>query len=271
MAATDPNEMSFLEHLEQLRRHIIRSLVAVLLAMLLAFFAKAYLFDGVLMAPKNQNFITYRAFCFLSHALGFQENLCLQMPPIQLINTSMAGQFTMHLWVSFVAGVVLAFPYCVWELWRFVRPALYENERQGARGLVFWVSVLFVLGALFGYFVLTPLSVNFLGNYSVSGEIGNFIDVRSYISLITMLVLSCGLLFELPVAIYFLSRIGLVTPQFLRRYRRHAIVLNLLLSAIITPPDLVSQIIVALPVALLYEVGIWISARVHKKYLRAHL
>lgn len=268
MAAQDPNEMTFLEHLEQLRRHIIRALAAVLIAMIASFLAKDLFFDTLLMAPKSEHFITYRALCSLSHLLGMGGSLCLQTPPIQLINTSMAGQFTMHLWVSFVGGIVLAFPYVVWEIWRFIRPALYENERRGARGLVFWVSLLFILGALFGYFILTPLSVNFLGNYTVSSEVGNYIDVRSYVSLVTMLVLSCGLLFELPVAVYFLSRIGLVTPEFLRKYRRHAIVLNLLLSAIITPPDLVSQIIVALPIALLYEVGILISARVHAQYLR---
>lgn len=268
MSVQDPNDMTFLEHLEQLRRHIIRGLAAILAGMVAAFLAKDLLFDTLLMAPKSGNFITYRALCALSQFLGLGTSLCLSTPPIQLINTSMAGQFTMHLWVSFVGGLVLAFPYVVWELWRFIRPALYENERRGARGLVFWVSLLFILGAFFGYFILTPLSVNFLGNYSVSPEVGNFIDVRSYISLVTMLVLSCGLLFELPVAVYFLSRIGLVTPQFLRKYRRHAIVLNLLLSAIITPPDLVSQIIVALPIALLYEVGILISARVHAQYLK---
>lgn len=268
MSAQDPNEMTFLEHLEQLRSHIIRALLAVLAAMVAAFLAKDLFFNRLLMGPKAGDFVTYRALCALSEALGMGDDLCLKTPPIQLINTSMAGQFTMHLWVSFVGGLILAFPYVVWEIWRFVKPALYENERRGARGLVFWVSLLFILGALFGYFILTPLSVNFLGHYSVSSEVGNYIDVRSYVSLVTMLVLSCGLLFELPVAVYFLSRIGLVTPQFLRKYRRHAIVLNLLLSAIITPPDLVSQIIVALPLALLYEVGIFISARVHRQYLK---
>ncbi|MCS6981690.1 MAG: twin-arginine translocase subunit TatC [Flavobacteriales bacterium] len=266
--SADPNQMSFLEHLEQLRRHILRSLVAVVLGMIVAFTGKSILFDRLLMAPLAENFIFYKGFCALGQLVGLGDSLCFHMPRLKLINTTMAGQFTMHLWASFVAGLVLAFPYVVWELWVFVKPALYENERRGARGLVVAVSALFLLGALFGYFILTPLSINFLGNYSVSSAIENYVDMRSYISLVTMLVLACGLLFELPVAVYFLSRIGLVTPAILRKYRRHAIVLNLLVSAIITPPDLVSQIVVALPVALLYEVGIWISGYVQRQYLR---
>ncbi len=265
----DPEEMSFLDHLEELRWHLIRIVTAVLLFTVIAFLNKHIIFDIILFGPKNADFITYRLLCQLSHFLGLDETICLTEPSIKLVNTAMAGQFSTHIWVSFIAGIVVAFPYIIWELWRFIKPALYENELKYANGIIFYTSFLFLTGISFGYFIISPLSVSFLGNYSISDQIGDFIDLSSYMSTVTMATLASGILFELPVIIYFLSKLGLVTPAFLRKYRKHAIIVNLILSAIITPPDVSSQALVAVPLLFLYEISIIISARVEKSRAKA--
>lgn len=263
----EEKEMSFLDHLEALRWHLVRSSAAILAGGALAFVFSDFLFDTVIFGPKKPDFITYRAFCKLSQWLGMGDDFCMSDMPFELINTDMGGQFSTHIWICIVVGIILAFPYIVFEIWRFVSPALYTNERKHATGGIFYTSLLFLLGVTFGYFVVTPLSVNFLANYSISAEVKNYINISSYLSTISMVTLSSGILFELPIFIYFLSKIGLVTPGFLRKYRKHAVVLNLIASAIITPPDISSQIIVAIPIALLYEVGIVLSARVEKQRL----
>jgi sec-independent protein translocase protein TatC len=188
--------------------------------------------------------------------------------PFELLNTRMAGQFSIHLWVSMAAGLIAAFPYIVWEFWRFIAPGLHTHERSAGRWGIAVVSLLFFVGVLFGYYFIVPLSVQFLGTYSISGEVQNLIDLGSYISTVVSVTLACGLLFELPVIMYFLARIGLVTADFLRTYRKHAFVVNLVVAAIITPPDITSQILVAIPIAILYEVSIFIAARVEKNQLK---
>ena len=177
----------------------------------------------------------------------------------------MAGQFSAHIWTSIWAGVIIAFPYVLYEVWKFISPALYENERKLARGFILIASFLFFIGVLFGYYLITPLSVNFLGSYSVSPEVKNQIDIDSYISVVRSSVISCGIVFELPIIIYFLTKLGIVTPDFMRKYRRHALIVVLIVAAIITPPDVASQIIVSIPIMLLYEISIFISAYVLKK------
>jgi sec-independent protein translocase protein TatC len=177
----------------------------------------------------------------------------------------MAGQFTTHIVVSIIAGLVCAFPYVIYEIWSFIKPGLYSEERQNARGMVFYTSFLFLMGVLFGYYIIAPLSVNFLGNYNVSEDIRNQIDLNSYFSLISTLVLACGVVFEMPILMYFLTKIGLVTPSFLRTYRRHAVVIVLILSAVITPPDVSSQVLIFFPLMGLYEVSIWVSTFVLKR------
>ena len=177
----------------------------------------------------------------------------------------MAGQFSAHIWTSIWAGVILAFPYVLYEVWKFISPALYENERKLARGFILTASLLFFIGVLFGYYLITPLSVNFLGSYSVSPEVRNQIDLNSYISVVRSSVISCGIIFELPIVVYFLTKLGVITPAFMRKYRRHAVIVVLIIAAIITPPDVVSQIIVSIPIMLLYEISIFISAYVLKK------
>ena len=257
-------DMSFLDHLEALRWHLVRSAIAVLVFGTICFIYVDLIFDGVVLKPLNPDFITYRVFCKMSHLLFNDESMCFSKVNMQLISIQMAGQFTMHLTASIVAGMIISFPYIAWEIWRFLKPALYDKERQSASGLVFFLSVLFLLGIGFGYFIITPLSVTFFGNYHISESIDNQINLSSYIGLVTSTTLWCGIVFELPLVIYFLSKFGIVTPKWLRDQRRLMYVIILILSAIITPPDVVSQIIVSLPLFVLYEIGIFISARTQK-------
>lgn len=258
-------EMSFLDHLEELRWRLIRSAGAILFFAIIAFVSKRILFDVILFGPKNPNFPTYRFLCKMSHMLGLDDSLCLSEMPFTLQNIAMSGQFATHIVTSVVAGLVLAFPYVIWELWRFLKPGLRKPERDAARGMVFYSSVLFLSGVLFGYFILSPLSVQFLGGYKISDSVDNQIHLNSFISTVTTVSLAAGIIFQLPILIYFLTRMGIVTPQILRAYRKHAIVGVLILSAIITPPDITSQILVSIPVMLLYELSIIIAKRVVKK------
>jgi sec-independent protein translocase protein TatC len=259
------SEMSFLEHLEALRWHLVRSVAAIVLFGSLAFVFSDIIFDGVLLAPKYDTFPTYRFFCWLSQRLFANDSICLSDLNFELISTQMSGQFTTHLMVAFATGLVLAFPYLLWEIWRFVKPALYPGERKHANGMVFWGTFLFALGISFGYFVITPLSVYFFGNYQVSGLVSNQIAVSSFISTVVSTTFGAGIVFELPIIIYFLARIGLVTPQFLKGARKISYIVILIVAAIITPPDVTSQVIVSIPLFILYEVGIWIAARVERK------
>lgn len=261
---TDKNEeMSFLQHLEILRWHLIRAIIAILLIAIWAFIYREIIFDQIILAPKTSDFITNRLFCDLGNYIG-SSSLCINTSPFQLINIKMAGQFSTHIMVSVIAGFVIAFPYLFWEIWQFFKPALHKKEIKHARGAVFFASILFTLGVAFGYYLITPLSVHFLGSYSVSTQVLNQINLESYISTVTSVALAAGVIFELPIFIYFLSKIGLVTPAFLRKYRRHSIILILALSAIITPPDIFSQVLVCLPLIVLYEFGILISKKVYK-------
>lgn len=255
----DPNEMSFLDHLEELRWHLIRSTLAIVIVGVVAFLMKDFIFDTIIFGPKKPDFPTYGVFCKLSKWLGFSEAFCTTEPLFRVQSRVMAGQFSAHIWTSIWAGFILAFPYVLWEVWRFISPGLYEKERKYSRGFIFVASLLFFMGVLFGYYVVSPLSINFLGSYTVSDEVFNDIDLGSYIATVRASVLACGLIFELPIVIYFLTKVGLVTPEILRKYRKIALVLVLVLSAIITPPDVASQIIVAVPVLILYQVSIYIS------------
>ncbi|MBI1287429.1 MAG: twin-arginine translocase subunit TatC [Flavobacteriales bacterium] len=266
----EEGEMSFLEHLEVLRWHLIRSAAAIFIVAIAAFIAKGFIFDTLLLGPKNPDFWTYRMLCELSEKFNLSDLLCITEIPFDLINISMAGQFSTHIFVSIIAGVVVAFPYIIFEMWRFIKPGLYNKERKYASGMVFYTSVLFIMGVLFGYYIIAPLSVNFLGSYRVSEAIHNQIDLNSYFSTIATLVLASGGVFELPVLIYFLTKIGLVTPELLRQYRRHAVVGILILAAVITPPDVSSQILVFVPLMLLYEVSIWVSAIVLRNEAKAN-
>ena len=259
-------EMSFLEHLEVLRWHLMRSSIVVVLLAITFFVFNDFLFDGLIFAPKSSDFWTYRMLCKLSDKLQMGDSLCIKKFDFKLINTDISGQFTMHMWAALVAGIVTGFPYLIWELWRFIKPALYNKELKNTKGVVFAVSSLFMSGVLFGYYIIVPLSINFLGTYQISTQVENYITMDSFISVVTTITLATGIIFQLPVLVYFLTKLGIMTPHFMRTYRRHAVVVILILSAFITPsPDITSQLLVALPLYLLYEVSIFVSMYVTKK------
>ena len=262
-------EMSFLEHLEELRWHIIRSIVAILILMIVAFLFKQFIFNEVILAPKKPGFFTNRMLCQLGQLVNIPA-LCINTKPFNLINIKMSGQLTTHIAVSMVAGLILAFPYVLWEFWKFFRPALHENEKHHARGAVLAASLLFFTGVLFGYYGLAPLSIHFLGSYEISPDVVNQINIRSYIGTLSSICLATGLVFELPIITFFLTKIGIITPKFLVKYRKHAIVVIFIVAAIITPPDVFSQMLVSIPLLALYEVGIVISKRVMKQKEKEH-
>ncbi|WP_367113584.1 twin-arginine translocase subunit TatC [Sporocytophaga sp.] len=259
MAKAQNKEMSFLDHLEELRWHLIRSLISIVVFSLVAFLAKDFIFQTVILGPAKTDFWTYRMLCKLG------PDLCIEKMNFSLQNRTLGGQFTMHINAAFVIGLILAFPYTFWEIWSFIKPGLYIKEQSAASGLLFYVTVLFISGVLFGYYIVSPMSINFLANYSLDPSIENNFDLASYISTLTMMVLGSGLMFQLPVAVFILSKLGVMTPDFMRTYRRHAIVVILTVAAIITPPDVLSQIIISLPLFVLYEISIFISASVNKK------
>jgi len=241
-------EMSFLDHLEELRWTLMRSAGAIFGFGIIAFMMKSFIFNKIILAPKSVDFFTYRFMCSLSKFFG-TEGLCIDKIPFVVQSRTMAGQFSAHIWTSVAAGFIMAFPFIIWEVWKFIKPALFEEERKGASLFIIISSFLFFLGILFGYYIITPLSVNFLGSYTVADEVKNKI-------------------FEMPIVMYFLTKMGLVTPEFLKKYRKYALVLVLVLAAIITPPDIISQIIVSIPMMILYELSIFISAKVLKNQLK---
>ena len=257
--------MSFLDHVEELRWHIIRSVIAVLVFTIIAFVFKEILFDVIIFGPKNLDFWTYQRLCELSHYIYQDDRACIKDIGFIVSNITMSGQFSQHMFVSFIAGLILAFPYILWEVWRFVRPALKEKERKKTTGFVVFASVLFMSGIAFGYFILSPISINFLGGYRVSPDVINEINLESYISFVATLTFGTGLMFELPILIYFLAKMGLVTADFLRKYRRYAIIIILIIAAIVTPPDITSQILISIPILGLYELGIRIAHNIERK------
>lgn len=252
--------MSFIDHLEELRWHIIRSVLSIMVFAVAAFLSKDFIFHHLILAPSRTDFWTYRMLCESG-----VEALCIDKLPFILQSRQMTGQFTMHLTASFLIGLICAFPYAFWEIWRFVSPALYSEEKSVSKGAVFFVSLLFLLGILFGYYLVAPLSINFLANYQLDPTILNEFDITSYISTLSMLVLTCGVMFQLPVVIYFLTKTGVASPQVLRDYRKLAIVIILIVSAVLTPPDVISQILICVPLLILYELSIYVSAFILKK------
>lgn len=263
-------EMSFFDHLEVLRWHLIRSAVVILLLTILSFVYYDYLFDVIIMGPKRPDFWTYQMMCKIGEYFDMGPGFCITSIPGKIINTELAGQFTLQINSSMLMGVVLGFPYLLWEVWRFVKPALHDKERQSASGFVFYSSMLFIIGISFGYFIIAPLSVNFLTNYTVSDIIENTITVDSYLSSVATLTLGTGAVFELPIVIYILSKLGIMTPAFMKEKRRYAIVIILVIAAIVTPtPDIMTMLTVSFPLFLLYELSIGVSGRVQKNRLKA--
>lgn len=265
MAKTKTGEMSFLDHLEELRWLLVRSTIAILIGAVAAFSFSKWIFDNIVFAPKSSSFVTYRFFCDLANRYDLDKSFCVTNIPFEIQSRTMDGQFSTDLWTSITVGIIIAFPFILYQFWKFISPALYESERKYAVSFIISASILFFLGVLFGYFLIMPLSINFLGNYKISDVVKNDIDLDSYLSLIKTTVLSCGLVFEMPILIYFLAKVGLVTADFLRKYRRHSFVIILIVAAVVTPPDVVSQTIVTIPLVILYEASILIAARMNRK------
>lgn len=261
---TDEKEMSFLDHLEELRWHLIRSLIAAVVFTIVAFISARWIFQNIVFAPARPDFPTYKALCRLGAAINY-DGLCITEIPFKVQSRNMTGQFTMHIMASFIIGLMIAFPYICWEIWRFVKPGLQVNERKYSRGAVAAVSILFFSGVMFGFYIIAPWMVYFLANYSISDMVVNEFDITSYVSTVVLLVFGSGLLFQLPVVIFFLTKVGIVTPQFLRAYRKHSIIVILIVAAIVTPPDPLSQMLIAIPLYLLFEISIFISAGVYKR------
>jgi sec-independent protein translocase protein TatC len=262
-------EMSFMQHLDALRWHLVRSAAVIIGLCIVFLFFSDFLFDKVIFYPRSQEFPTYGWLCTLGKYFHIEDSICITVATKKLQTLGASEQFTTYIWICLLAGIIVGFPYLLWEIWKFVRPALKNQEAKPVRGFVFVGTFLFLLGILFGYFILFPLSYNFLISFSVSAgahvETNNTLD--DYISLISTMSLVTGLVFELPIVVYFLTRLGIFTPKFMRKYRKHAVVVILIVAAIITPsPDVMSQMIVFTPLYLLYEISIFVSAHVVKKY-----
>ena len=259
VSTMEENEnMTFLGHLEELRWRLVRIAISIVIFAVALWFFQGWIMENLFLSMKNPNFITFKIIC---EFLG----VCVDEIPLDLQSMTMTGQFSYALMMSILGGVVLAFPFIFYQIWSFIKPGLKKNEISISKGIVFYVSILFFLGISFGYFIVAPLCVQFFGSYQISKELNNIFTITSYMSMILSTVFYSGLLFLLPVISYLFTKLGVITPDFFRKYRKHAIIGILILSAIITPPDLISQVIVGIPIAILYETGIFVSARVDKK------
>lgn len=256
-------EMHFTDHIEELRWHIVRSLIAIIIAGILVWLNIEWIFDKVILGPAHADFISYKALCWIGEKLKV-DGLCMQDVKIKFQNTQLSGQFTMSFSVAFMLGFIIAFPYVFWEFWRFIKPALKEKELNHAKGIVFWSSLLFLCGVMFAYFIIVPFTVNFFGNYQLSPSFENIITIGSYYDTLNDLVLGMGIVFEIPIVVYFLAKIGVLTPAIMRKQRRVAILIIFVLAAVITPPDWFSIWMVAVPLIFLYEAGIVIATKVLK-------
>ncbi|MEJ7736218.1 MAG: twin-arginine translocase subunit TatC [Chitinophagaceae bacterium] len=254
-------EMSFIDHLEALRWHIMRSVIALLVGAIVVFVKMDFFFDSIVMGPAHKDFITYKVLCNVSHSLGLGAGMCLNDINLKLISTEMSSQFMMSFTISLVGGFILVFPYIFWEFWRFTKPALTPKEQKKTRGVIFWVSLMFFLGVAFGYYLIAPYTVNFFASYTLSPLIANTFTVSDYVDNIVSLILGTGVVFQLPLVVFFLSKIGVLTPAFLRTNRKYAFVIILIIASVITPPDVISMMIVTIPILALYEISIWISAK----------
>ena len=263
---TNTGEMSFWGHIDALRGHLFRSAIVVVTLSVVLFCFPEFLFDTIIFGPLNEDFATYKAFCSLSHMLNLGDDLCFGHYTFKLQSLGLADQFTSQMWIAFIGGLILGSPYVLWEVWKFIKPALKEKEKKASSLFIISATLLFVIGVAFSYFVIAPLMINFLGNYKVSNMVENNFTMDSYISTVTTLTLSAGLIFELPILVFFLTKFGLLSPQFMRKYRKHAVVIILIVAGVITPsPDITSQLLVAFPLYFLYEASIFVSYFVIKK------
>ena len=259
-------EMSFWGHIDALRGHLFRSVLVVLIIAVVVFFYPEILFDKIIFGPLRSDFLTYRAFCKLGHWLQSNnlfkdgDQLCFGHYTFKLQSLGLSDQFTSQMWIAIIAGIIIGLPYVLWEVWRFIKPALKDKEKKASTSFIFSATALFLAGVLFAYYIIVPLMVNFLGNYKVSEMVENNFTMDSYIDTITTLTVATGIVFELPIIVFFLTKFGIMTPQFMRKYRKHAIVVILIVAGVITPsPDVTSQLLVAFPLYFLYEASIFVS------------
>lgn len=266
--------MSFTDHLEALRWHLVRAVIAWLVASIFTFVFIDWIFDKIIYAPAHSDFITYKLLCDFSHWAGLGESLCMPPIEIKLQGNTISGPFMSAISIAMIGGLIIAFPVLFWELWKFIKPALSQKELKYSRGSIFWVTVCFMIGGAFGYFLLAPFTFNFLANFTL-GTTGAYTYIPTlddYISTINNIILGCGIAFELPVLTYVLAKIGIITGSFLKRTRKYSFVIILILAAIITPsPDWTSQAIVAIPLLLLMEISIVIASRIEKRKIKEEL
>lgn len=258
-------DMSIIEHLEELRWHLMRIVIALMLGALIIYIFNEFFFDKVLFGPLHGDFITYKYICQLSHKFHAGDDFCFSDLNFKLQNTAAGGQFNVFIQGLFILGFILVFPYIFYEIWSFIKPALKDKEIKAARGLIFWCTLLFFAGVFFGYFIMVPFSMQFISSFSISDVVKNDINIDSYFETIAELVLGSGLVFQMPIIVYFLTKLGIVTPGFLAKHRKYSIIIILIIAAIITPPDIISQMIISLPLFLLYEVSIIVSLKIIKQ------
>ncbi len=264
-------EMSFIGHIDELRKHLFRSAIAVTIGAIIVGIYRNFIIKKVLMGPTHADFATYTYLCKLGQKLGLKNELCLTQINVKMQSNTVAGQFTVFLNIVLIGGLIIAFPYVFWQFWKFVKPALKRNELQNTSGVIFWVSLLFFIGVLFGYFVIAPYTINFFSNFSMDDNIENLWTINSYFSTTVPLILGSGLAFQLPLVLYFLAKVGIVGSRFLKKYRRHAILIITVAVSIITPPDVLSTIICSIPLIVLYEISIRLIMGVEKKQQKKEL
>ena len=258
-------EMSFIEHIDELRKHLFRSVVAIVLGAIVMAVYNNFIVKKILMGPTHSGFPTYVYLCKLGQYLGLGNKLCLSEINVKMQSNAVAGQFSVYLNIILIGGFIIAFPYVFWQFWKFVKPALKTNELKGTRGVIFWVSTLFFIGVLFGYFIVAPYTINFFANFSLDDNIQNFWTIASYFNTMVPLILGSGIAFQLPLVLYFLAKVDVVSSGFLKKYRRHAVLIIVIATSIITPPDMLSTVICSLPLVFLYEISIFLCKKVEKK------
>jgi sec-independent protein translocase protein TatC len=262
----DPaTEMSFVDHLEELRWVLLRSVIGALVGAVIVGIKHKWFYNNIVLAPSRDNFVTYRVMCNAGRKIGLGDALCIEPFKLNLQSNQLIGQFNITWTFSFVAGFIIAFPFIFWQFWRFIKPALTDKEKKGIGGVIFWVSALFFLGVAFGYYFLSPYAINFFATFTLSDQILMLPTISDYVDLLMTFTLGCGLAFQLPLLLFFLAKIGIVTAKGLKKYFRHAIVVIVIVAAIITPPDGLTQIIVATPLILLYWLSIWLVRRVNRE------
>jgi len=267
----ESNQMSFLSHLEELRWHLVRSTASIFIIGIVIFSFKKEVYDNFLLAHLDSNFATYQWFCKVFKSIGIDSDFCGVSFPQKLQSLSMTNQLMNAIWTSLILGFIISFPYILWEMWKFISPGLHENEVKKSKGFLVITSLLFFIGVLFSFYVIVPMSVYFFYHFEITDTIQNNFTLSSYISMVTNTILGISIVFELPVLIFFLTKLGLITPEFLKTYRKHALVVVLLLSAVITPPDVASQILVSIPILILYEISILVAKFVVKKQEQSSL